>query len=484
MTIKHSIKKLVGCGYVRGWYTNCHCRYRVFKGARNTKKSYVLIGLEVLVKIISNPLRNVLILRKNLNSNRLSTFSTLKMLITLLQLDGYFHINNSLMQITYIPTGQLIVFGGMSDVEKLTSMRMPKGYLTDVYIEEAFELDDYDAWRKVDGTIRGKLPDGLFHQITFCFNAWNREHWLYHHFFEGRLEDDLDYLMTHKYMDWCDEDLVLDYGKGLYLHISTYKINEFRDTEIYDVAMEELKRVAPEIYKVEALGMWGNSTETTYPEFSDELIKTRQYINNLQYNCYCIGIDTGLSNGEGKVKKGEDVKVRSATTMQMVGITADFNKLCAIDEYWYSNEQEIVKKTEPQIMEEIIDTLIKWRELYRMHPVLMKGVIPVYVDCADVGFRQGLELLAKKKGLFNVSFVGSTKIRIQTRVDFSRVIMAFGDCLYSEACKNLIRETKHSRKGKSGEPREDINDHALNSWEYAWQPVINKLKRWKTFKQH
>lgn len=484
MNFRHSIKKLVGKGYVRGWFTNCHCRYRLFKGARNTKKSYVLIGLEVLVKILSNPYRNVLILRETTSSNRLSTYATLSMLINLLGLTEYFHFNNTLMQITYKPTGQLIVFGGMSDANKLTSMRMPKGYLTDVYVEEAFELTDYEAWRKVDGTIRGKLPDGLFHQITFCFNAWNMEHWLYHHFFENRLEDDLSYLETHDFMDWCDPNLIIDYGKGLYLHISTYKINEFRDMEVYDMAMEELRRVAPEIYKVEALGMWGNSTETTYPEFNDSLIRTRQEINNMQYCCYAIGIDTGLSNGQGQVKRGEDVKVRSATTMQMVAITSDFNKLVAIDEFYYSNEMELVKKTEPQLMDDIVDTLLKWREYYYSNFTLMKGVIPVYVDCADVGFRQGLELVAKKKGLFNVVFIGSTKIKIQTRVDFIRVLMAFGDCLYSEACPNLIREIKHSRKGKNGEPREDINDHAINSNEYAWQPIINKLKRWKTFKQH
>ena len=45
------------------------------------------------------------------------------------------------------------------------------------------------------------------------------------------------------------------YGKG-YTYISTYKINEFRDG-IYDVAMENLS----EIYKVEALGMWGVTGE-------------------------------------------------------------------------------------------------------------------------------------------------------------------------------------------------------------------------------
>lgn len=480
-----SMYEKIGKGYTRGWWTNCHCRYRVFKGARNTKKSYVMLGLEVIDKIISDSRRNVLILRQIGANNRYSTFSTIDMLINLLGVEKYFKINISNMTITYLPTGQQIIFAGMyPNPTRITSMRMPRGYLTDVYVEEAFEITDYEGWRKIDGTIRGKLPEGLFHQITFCFNAWNKDHWLYEHFFKGRMEDDLDYLLNHSYQDWKDEKLVIDFGVGLYLHTSTYKINEFRDKEIYDVAMEQLRIVAPEIYKVEALGMWGNSTDATYPEFNESLIRPRQEINNMDYDCYTIGIDIGLSNGEGKIKQGKDVKIRSATTMQLVGITSDYSKLCCIDEFFYSNENEMVKKTEPQLMNDLIDKIIEWIQTYSIHRTLMKGVILVYVDCADTGFRQGLELVARKKGLFNIRFMASTKIRIQTRVDFIRLIMAWGEFLISDACKNLAREIKNSRKGENGEVREDIDDHAINANEYAWQPIISRLKRWKTFKEH
>ena len=487
---KLSWYSITGSGYERGWWTNFKGRYRIYKGARNTKKSYVMIALEILNKILSDPRRNVLIIRNTLSSHRYSTFSTLKMLIEQpdvnnneISFDKYFKVNNNEMVITYKPTGQLILFKGCDDPQKIQGIRVPKGFLTDVYVEEAFELKDFEMWRKIDGSIRGKLPEGMFHQITFCFNAWNKNHWLYEHFFKGRLEDDLEYLMNNDYQDYKDEDLIIDYGKGLYLHTSTYKINEFRDKEIYDVAMEELRRVAPEIYKVEALGMWGNASEATYPEFTDSLVRPRAEIINMQYDCYAIGIDTGLSNGEGKVKHGKDVKIRSATTMQLVAITNDYNKLCCVDEFFYSNENELIKKTEPELMDELIDKLIEWKERYYYHPQLMKGVILVYVDCADIGFRQGLELKAREKGLMNVRFMASTKIRIQTRVDFIRLIMAYGEFLVSEACPNLARELKNSRQGEKGEVREDIDDHAINANEYAWQPIIPRLKKWKTFKQ-
>lgn len=485
-----SIYDCIGKGYENGWWTNCHCRYRCFKGARNTKKSYVIIGLEILDKIISNPLRNILILRNVSTSNRFSTFSTLSLLIhqpylanPSISFDRYFKINQTTLTIEYKPTGQLIIFDGMLNPTKITSARMPRGFLTDVYIEEAFELESYEDWRKVDGTIRGKLPDGLFHQITFCFNSWSKNHWLYEHFFKDRMEDDLDYLLTHDYQDWRDDDLVIDYGKGLYLHTGTYKINEFRDKEVYDVSMEQLRSVAPEIYKVEALGMWGNSIGATYPEFNNSLIRHRQMINQMDYDCYAIGIDTGLSDGEGKIKYGNNVRIRSATTMQLVAITRDFETLCCIDEFFYTNENELFKKTEPDLMEDIIKTIIQWKKTYMNCPTLMQGVILVYVDCADIGFRQGLELVAKKHGLFNVRFLPSTKMRIQTRVDFTRLLMAWGNFLVSDACPQLTREITNSHKGADGRPREDFDDHAINANEYAWAPIVARLKKWGTFKK-
>lgn len=485
--MKFSISKCVGRGYNRGWFTNCHCRYRCYKGARNTKKSYVIIGLEVLMKIITDPRRNVLILRNTLKSQRFSTFSTIVKLINQpdidnpeLSLSQYFEIREYNYTIKYKPTGQLIIFSGMDDSQKIQGIRTPVGFLTDVYIEEAFEIEDYEAWRKVDGSIRGVLPEGLFFQITFCFNAWSKEHWLYEHFFKGNLEDDPEYLETHMYADFLDENYVGDFGQGLYLHISTFRINEFRDRN-WDISMAKLKEVAPEIYKVEALGCWGNASEQTYPEFSDDLIITPQAANSMPYVQYGIGIDTGLSNGEGKVIPN---RCKSATTMQFVGLTADYNKLVSIDEYFYSNEKQTVKKTEPELMEDIVNTLIEWKKKYQNHPVLMKGTIPVYVDCADIGFRQGLELVASKKGLFNVRFLPSTKIPIRTRVDLVRLLMAWSEFLISSNCKNLIREIKNSRKGEGTQVREDFDDHAINSNEYGWQPLAQRLKRWKTFKQH
>lgn len=487
-----SLKEIVAKGFYRGWWTNCKARYRLFKGARNTGKSYNIIGIEVLHKILSDKRRNIMIIRNTFATHKYSTFATICKIIRQPNLDDfetslsrYFKINQQELTITYIPTGQVILFRGFDNPEKIASVNVINGYLTDIYIEEAFEIKDYEAWRIADGSFRANkyFPSDLFIQITFCFNAWNKNHWLYEHFFKGRLEDDVETLMNNDYMEYYDPNEIIDYGKGIYLHISTYKINEYREKDIYDVAMEELKSVAPSIYIVEALGCWGNAQEQTYPEFNDDLVITEQQMLKMRYNCYAIGIDTGLSNGEGKIKYSKDLRLRSATSMEMTALTSDFNKLVCVDEFFYSNEREIVKKTEPQLMQDIVKTLIDWRYKYQAHPDLMKGTILVYVDCADIGFRQGLEVEAQRQGLVNVKFLPSTKQTIQNRVDFVRLIMAYGEYLVCGQCKNLIREIYNSRKGEKGQPREDFDNHALDSHEYSWASFINRLKRWNTYKQ-
>ena len=213
---------------------------------------------------------------------------------------------------------------------------------------------------------------------------------------------------------------------------------------------------------------------------------------------FAIGIDTGLSSGDGRrkrVAKGESVetRVKSATTMQLCAITSDFRKMVSIDEYFHSNDRTYNSvntdgrdaMTEPQLMEACINKIAEWMRTYGIgQTVLMRGTVNVYVDCADLGFRQGLEIKAREHGLYGLRFFGSTKLSIQSRVDFERLMMAYGDFIVSDRCPNLCRELKNSRRGEKGEAREDTDDHAINANEYAFAPLLTQLRAYKDFKMH
>ena len=129
----------------------------------------------------------------------------------------------------------------------------------------------------------------------------------------------------------------------------------------------------------------------------------------------------------------------------------------------------------------MIHELAKWCDMY---PFMRNQTVVVYVESADPGDFQGLlRAKAKQYNLYNVRFVNSTKNRIQSRVDFDNLLMAFNEHLFTDMCYNLIREIKASKKDEEGHCRADGNDHALNGSEYSWIPMLPYIKRYKEFKE-
>jgi len=167
-------------------------------------------------------------------------------------------------------------------------------------------------------------------------------------------------------------------------------------------------------------------------------------------------------------------------TMVLTGVTADYSKIVPLNEWFYSNENETIKKGSPEIAENMIKEILQWRQMYQMW-----GTIVCYVESADPGgFRTLLESKAQELGLYNARFIASTKNKIQTRVDFENLMMAMGDLMITDICQNLIREIKNARAAEDGSPREDIDDHTINAFEYSSIPLWNRIKRWKEFKEH
>ena len=505
--------KIIGKSFGNFWFTNTrNIRYRLLKGSRNCKKSYNC-SYEAVFKILSDPQKNVLFVRAQDVDNRDSTYASVCKAIYDLGLEDSFTMAVSPLRIVYKPTKQTILFRGMSNPTSLNSLTFATGFLTDVYIEEAYEIDSYDAFVKLDQSVRaGKGYDengnlvnlDIPQQITMMFNAWSDQTWLYTEFFKNRLEDDPEYLETHKYMDYKDENFVGPGGTGIYLAIMSYKCNEFRNQDQVDVSAKEMKEKNIDYYRTLFLGCWGSATSMTYPEFSKANIISEDKIrDDYIFVDFAIGIDTGLSTGEGKkisVKKNEDVavRVRAATTMILGGITPNYEKFIAIDEYFHSNDVAYNSTNTDnrddlnidQQASALMNKIIEWINKYgngrnKRGDILMKGRVNVFIDSADTGFRDVMEMKAREFGVFNVGFYPSTKKPIQGRVDFERIMLSYQSLLISEKCPNLIREFKNSRRGKKGEARENLDDHCLNGLEYSNAPFRDQFVLWKTnFKEH
>ena len=498
------LQKLFGRGYNNGLFFNFKGRYRFFVGSRSSKKSQNMLGYEVILKILSDKRRNIIMCRQNDVDNRTSNYPLLLGCIEDLGLTNKFKTTTQPLEITYKPTGQKILFKGLNNPTSLQGLKFATGFLTDVYIDEASECENYSDFLQLDGSLRvdKKTAKELAIQITVVMNPWSPEHWIFTEFFKGRLEPNEEYMETHMWDDFCDNSFVGPFGIGLYLHQSNYKINEFRD-ETWDLAAQEMKRRSPDLYKPNFLGLFGATTGLCYPEFKENcLISAEDIMKRDDIMYFAIGIDTGLSNGEGKkikIKKNEDPsqKVRAATTVILSGISKDWNDVFIVDEYFHSNNKgDNATNTDnqddlpyPVLLRQIMITLTDWVRKYSNTPrgnLLMKGTVNCFVDNADQGTIDNLTAMAREFGLYNFRFTDCTKKHIQTRVDFERMLMAYS-CFHvnKDWCKNTVREYKLARKGEDGSARAPGNDHCLDSCSYSIAPFYTSIKLWKTkFKEH
>lgn len=226
--MKVSLQDLVGKNYADYW--NTKKRYRVCKGSRGSKKSKTT-ALNMINRIYEFPQSNGLCVRRYSNTLRDSVFSDLKWAIHKLGLDAFFDCMVSPMQITRTSTGQKILFRGLDDGLKITSISVDKGFLCWVWIEEAYEISNEDDFNKLDMSIRGEVPDGYFKQITLTFNPWSATSWIKARFF-----------------DVFDEDT--------FIKTTTWQCNEWLDESDRNIFLK-MKNNNPRRYRIEGEGQWG-----------------------------------------------------------------------------------------------------------------------------------------------------------------------------------------------------------------------------------
>ena len=168
MTSTVKISEIIGKGYNRFW--NSRNFYRVVKGSRGSKKSKTT-ALWYIIHIMKYKWANVLVIRRFSTTNRQSTFTDLKWACAKLGVTHLFKFNESLPEITYKPTGQKIIFRGLDDELKITSITVDVGILCWAWFEEAYQIETSDKFDTVVESIRGSHDDpDFFKQITVTFN--------------------------------------------------------------------------------------------------------------------------------------------------------------------------------------------------------------------------------------------------------------------------------------------------------------------------
>lgn len=263
------LPKIVGKGYKSYW--NFRGRYAACKGSRASKKSKTT-ALRIIYNMMKYDKSNTLVVRKTYRTLKDSCFTDLKWATRRLEVEHLWEFKYSPLEATYLPTGQKILFRGLDDPLKITSITVDYGFLCWVWLEEAYEITSEKDFDTLDESIRGELPPYLWKQWMITFNPWNEHHWLKKRFFDVKNDPDILAITTnYKCNEWLDE----------------------ADLRLFD----NMKEKNPRRYQVAGLGNWGIVDGLVYENWKEEEFTLDQVIDCESVN----GIDFGYTNDPAAV---------------------------------------------------------------------------------------------------------------------------------------------------------------------------------------
>jgi phage terminase large subunit len=260
-------------------------RIRISYGGGGSGKS-VEAFQECIYKLITEPGHNYLICRKVAATNKTSTYSLFQQLIYNLSLNmddsipnvdvsKYFKVNKTDLSITCKLNGNMVVFKGLDDIEKIKSITFPNGVLTDIIIEEASEVTQKD-FNQLNVRLRGKAKVPF--QITMLLNPINDQHWIKKEFIDLK-----SYQKKYK----------------VFILKTTYKDNIFIDDDYKDV-LEGYKEIDYEFYRVYCLGEWGSFGNVIFTNWTSMKCPYREE----DFDAIYVGQDYGFEHPSIIVKIG------------------------------------------------------------------------------------------------------------------------------------------------------------------------------------
>lgn len=260
------LSEVVGSGYAEFW--NCKKRYRVIKGSRGSKKS-VTSALWYVINMMAYPQANTLVVRRYANTLRDSCFAVLSWAIERLGVSQYWKITKSPLEMEFVPTGQKILFRGLDDGMKITSITVKHGALCWVWCEEAYELSE-EEFNKLDLSIRGQVPKGLWKTITLTFNPWSEQSWLKARFFDTPSDDTFTATTTYQCNEWLDES----------------------DRAVF----EKMRKENPRRFKIEGQGEWGISEGLIYENVEKADLDDAKFRERPRKYKAFFGLDFGFTD--------------------------------------------------------------------------------------------------------------------------------------------------------------------------------------------
>jgi PBSX family phage terminase large subunit len=199
-----------------------------FSGGRGSTKSSC-ISVEIILGMMRDVNANAVVLRKVKDTLRDSVYEQLVWAIEALGVTQYWDIPEAKLVLTYIPTGQKIIFRGADKPKKIKSIKFSKGYTKFIWYEELDEFAGMEEVRMINQSLmRGGTQFCVFYSYNppKSANNWvNAERQLTRH---DRLTHHSNYLTVPK--EWLGEQFIIEAN-----HLKETKPNSYQHEYLGEV---------------------------------------------------------------------------------------------------------------------------------------------------------------------------------------------------------------------------------------------------------
>lgn len=136
------------------------------KGGRGSTKSS-FTSIEIILGMMKDPNANAMVLRKVGLTLKESVYEQLLWAIEVLGVSQYWDAKISPLELTYIPTGQKILFRGADKPKKIKSTKLRKGYFKYIWYEEVDEFSGMEEIRMINQSL---MRGGESFNVFYTYN--------------------------------------------------------------------------------------------------------------------------------------------------------------------------------------------------------------------------------------------------------------------------------------------------------------------------
>lgn len=191
--------------------SNGHTHYWLKGGRGSCKSSFASseIVLGIMRDAVDQVMSNAVVIRRVKDTLSGSVYEQIKWAIYALGVEADWDIPESKLKMTYIPTGQVIIFKGADNEKKLKSIKVSKGFIKYIWYEE---VDEFEGEYKTRNINQSLMRGGFNYKVFYTFNPPESQRNWCNSYVQIPRDDTLVHHSTYLTVDpeWLGEQFIIE----------------------------------------------------------------------------------------------------------------------------------------------------------------------------------------------------------------------------------------------------------------------------------